>query len=163
MNSSSPTLSPRPLIAPGVAHPERLRRTHSHEAKSFKIIESIQALSCREDTLGTLENQAVSEEQQAEEDWQMRAKRTGKVSWATSWNAIADIIDLIEDAVTASATQEGENGISRTDYRLEAIFRGVIDKAIDNQSRSVEFERHLIWTIKDVTLSPQQVTGMKPC
>lgn len=90
----------------------------------------------------------------------MRTERTKKVSQATSRYAIAGISRLVADTTTTFVTQESHNGISRAHIGREAIIQGIVNKAVDDKVRSVEFKNLLIRIIEDVPSSPHHVMKM---
>lgn len=73
-------------------------------------------------------------------------------------DAIAGILALAEDDVTTLATQACQNEISRTDNRLDAMLQDLVNKAIADKLRPVEFENRLLRTIGDVISSPWYLT-----
>lgn len=90
----------------------------------------------------------------------MCAERTEDVSQATLRDAIAGIQSFIKDIVTTMVTQEGHNGTSRTDNRLEAMLQDIVNKVTDDKLRLVEFESRLLRKIGDATSIPRHVKSM---
>lgn len=116
-------------------------RVHSHEAGSSTKMEANQVSSEREDTLA---DQAVTERHPCEEEGPMRAERTVTVSQTTLRDSIVDIPGLIEEVVTDLVTPKSHDGLKRTDTQLQAMLQGLINKTIDKNLDSVDFEGRIL-------------------
>lgn len=107
---------------PGVPVPKRLRHAnrpyHSRKARRRTRLEAMLAYSQREDTLGDLADHIVSEKYAAKEERPMCAERAILVRQAALRYAIAGILGLIEDTVTALVTLEGHEESKRPNNRL---------------------------------------------
>lgn len=107
MYRSRVSRSPRPVILPVVSNPEHLRcadrRTHSRVDENPTKAEPTIAPSKREDTLGTLADNAVSRSNR-QRIRAMRTERTVTVSPEKLTQTLKAIHGLTEDAVTALVT-----------------------------------------------------------
>lgn len=61
------------------------------------------------------------------------------MSQAASMNAIMCTPNFVEDFMTALVTPDDYNGVSKIDNRLEASFKGLFERRIDESVRAVEF------------------------
>lgn len=90
----------------------------------------------------------------------MCAERSETVRQVLLWDAIGSIPDLVEDAVTAFLNQDSRYEISKNNNRLEDQLPSLVNKAVDDKSRSVEFDNRLLRTVEDVTSSTQHLMSM---
>lgn len=120
----------------------------------------IQTFTKQDATIVDLTDHLVSVKHPAEEECLMRAERTATVSQETLLHDTAGISGLIEEALTASLTAKGHNGVNKTDNRLEGMLQGLAERTLGDTSRSIKFEGSLLRNIKKETPSGRNVPKM---
>lgn len=88
----------------------------------------------------------------------MCAETKVAVSQTISRDAIAGIIGLIDDGLTALVTCKGHNEMTRTDILLQSMPQGLVDRTVDETLNSTEFKSHLLRKIEEASSSPRHVT-----
>lgn len=101
-----------------------------------------------------LADNVVLEEHESEKEGPTLAERTITVNQAIERDAIAGILCLIEDAVTALVTPKGHNEIKRKDNGLRDMLHGLFNKTIDENLNSVAFESRFLRKVGEAKTSP---------
>lgn len=146
-----------------VPDPERLMRAnrgiYSNDAENRAKLEATWAPSERENNLRSLADHNASAKHPDGKEHQMRTERSVTVSRDRLRDAIGGISGLIEDTITALIILESSTGITRTDNRQEAVPQCLLNEAIDEKLRFIEFEARPHRKIKDVTSLPRRMTN----
>lgn len=123
-------------------------RAHGGKDGGRTSMEAIRATCALEDTLDVFADHVVPEEHPGEEEHPMQLQNTVMVSQATWRDAIASISSLIEEAVNALVCIEGQDGVTRTDNRLQTRLRRLANKTLVENLSSVAIEYHFLRKIR---------------
>lgn len=104
----------------------------------------------RKDILHSLADHVVSDRHQADGESPMGAERVVAMRQPMLSDAIACLTGVTGDIVAVLITLKGLNGILWMDIQIQYTLQGLVNKAIEETSRFVEFENRLLRNIKYV-------------
>lgn len=122
-------------------------------------MESIQAFSAQEDIIGPLQDYVVSQEQSADEEHPMHAKRTITVIQTTLRDAIVGISGSTENTWLLWSPQR-HNEVQKADNRLLGTLQALVNKTVDEELSSVQLKDPLLRKVVEAIPSRRQIEKM---
>lgn len=107
----------------------------------------------REDILGALDNQVVTEEHPAKNERRMSASKAINLKQETLRDSIAGIPWLIEESVTASVIPKSHNVVKKEDNCLQGMLQGLVYNGLHYKLGSIQFEAGRLQGIKEAMKS----------